>query len=165
MASGTPKNKEKETVERLTNLRTIEKVIEGETITDFEVEIVDWDKRLLEHRTRLETETREREQRLEKQKIKIKSWELYRECKTFLENNEKNWEHKRQEREIENKRIERLNRAKVQQENLRLKIKQKKLEQDLKEKLEKLPTEKKIELITEEEREYRKDISETKKNL
>ena len=60
------KKQKTDALEKLINLRTIEKIVEGETITEFEIEIVDWDKKLLEHRIRLETETRERETRLEK---------------------------------------------------------------------------------------------------
>ena len=86
---------------KLTNLRSIEKIVEGETISEFEIEIVDWDQKLLEHRNRFESETRKKEKQLEKQKLKMKSWELYNECKTFFENNKKNWESRRKEKEIE----------------------------------------------------------------
>ena len=127
-------------VEHLTNIRRIEdKVVEGEEITEFEVEIVDWDKVLKDHKERLENETKEREERLEKKEIKEKSWELYKECKIFLENNEKNWEKLRNEREIEMKRKERLARAREQQEITREKVREKKLEKEIREGIVKLP--------------------------
>ena len=36
--------------------------------------------------------------RIEKSEIKEKSWALYKECKNFLEENEKNWEKARKDR-------------------------------------------------------------------
>ena len=50
-------------------------------------EPVDWDKRLEEHRKRIVKEEQERNSRLEHQEKKTKSWELYRLCKNYLEEN------------------------------------------------------------------------------
>ena len=50
-------------------------------------EPVDWDKRLEEHRKRIVQEEQERNSRLERQEKKTKSWELYRLCKNYLEEN------------------------------------------------------------------------------
>ena len=80
--------------EKLENVKRIEdKVYYGETITGFEIEEKrDWEKVLKEHKERIENETKERERQIEKKEIKEKSWELYIECKGFLESNEKNME-------------------------------------------------------------------------
>ena len=112
-----------EKTERLENLRRIpDKVYEGETIEDFEIHTTDWDKVLSEHKEKLERETEERTKQLEKQAAKEKSWELYRECKNFLETNEKEWMKRRLEREQEQKRTERLQIAEQKREELKEKI-------------------------------------------
>ena len=49
---------------------------------------------------------------------------LNRECRKFLENNEKNWERSRLEREQERKKIERLAEARLKQEEIRLKVRE-----------------------------------------
>ena len=81
--------------EILTNVRRVEdKVMEGETITDFEVIVrteEEWEIHIKEHQTRLEEELKEKERLLKKKDIKEKSWLLYRESKKFLEENEENW--------------------------------------------------------------------------
>ena len=74
----------------------------------YEIETVDWDKRLKEHKEELEREYMEREKKLAKAERKHKGWELYSTCKVFLEENDSNWENKKIEREKERKRIERL---------------------------------------------------------
>ena len=107
----------------LTNLRRVEdRIFEGQAITDFEVHVTDWDKVLEEHKIRLETETAERTARLQKQEAKQKSWQLYIECKTYLENNERNWELRRIERETEMKKKQRLSKANEQREKLLEKV-------------------------------------------
>ena len=91
--------------EKITNIRTIENaVVQGQTISDFEIEIVDWEKVLQEHQERIEKETRERQDQIRRKEIKEKSWMLKRLCHKFLEENEKNWEKERKERELERKR-------------------------------------------------------------
>ena len=71
----------------MTNIRQIENVVvEGETITDFELEEIDWEKHIADHKTRLEREIQERLERIEKKEIKEKSWELYKLCKNRREN-------------------------------------------------------------------------------
>ena len=75
----------------LTNIRVIEnKVIEGEEIRDFEVITTDWDRVFREHEERLEKEVREKKELLDRKAAKENHWELNRECKDFLENNDKN---------------------------------------------------------------------------
>ena len=86
--------------EIITNIRSVEnRIVEGEIITNFEIEKVDWEKVLQEHHDRLEKETREKVQRLRKKEIMEKSFLLNRECRRFLEENEKNWEKEKRERE------------------------------------------------------------------
>ena len=63
--------------EKLTNIVTIEdKVVEGTEITDFEIEHINWEKRIKEHQERIEKETRERMELIRKKEIKEKSWQL-----------------------------------------------------------------------------------------
>ena len=53
---------------------------------------------------------------------KEKTWELYEECKQFLEENERNWEVRRLEKEAERKKKERLQTANARKENLKEKV-------------------------------------------
>ena len=150
----------------LTNLRRIEdRTFEGQAITDFEIHVTDWDKVLEEHKIRLETETAERTARLQKQEAKQKSWQLYVECKTYLENNEKNWELRRIERETEMKKKQRLSKANEQREKLLEKVRERKLQEEISNKIMELPETERIKLEKEEERNRRQDIIETKKSL
>ena len=80
------------------------------------------DKVLSEHKERLERETEERTKQLEKQAAKENSWELYRECKNFLEANEKEWMKRKLEREQGQRRTERLQLAEQKREELKEKI-------------------------------------------
>lgn len=81
--------------EHLTNIVTLEnKVIEGETISNFEVENIDWEEHLENHRKKLETEAREKQEQLRKKEIKEQSWELFRTCTGYLEEKDKDWEKK-----------------------------------------------------------------------
>ena len=159
------KNKKKRMNERLTNIKTTNNIIEGETITEFEVIETDWEKHLKEHYERLEEETNKRLKQLEKQKMKQKSWELYRECKNYLENNDPNWKQKKEERELEIKKKERLSVANEKQEKLRNKIKERKLQEEIEKGLKQLPAQEQNKIIEEEKRKERLEVKETKKNL
>ena len=112
--------------EKLVNIRRIEdKVMEGLAITDFEIienSKAEWDEKVRNHREEIEREVAEKKSRIEKQKLKESSWQLHRECKKFLEQNEKNWETRRLEREKENKKKERLEVARSKQERIRKKV-------------------------------------------
>ena len=79
-------------------------------MTNYEIVHVDWDKVLTEHQQRLE-----KEKLLRKQKSKHESWALYRECTTYLQENERNWQLRKQEM----KKQERLLIAKNIQEEIR----------------------------------------------
>ena len=153
--------------EIITNVKRIDdKIYEGETIVDFEIEEKrDWDKVVKEHTERLEKEAKEREEKIKHNEIKEKSWQLYKECKKFLEDNEKNWEKLKVEREKEEQRKHRLHIARKQQEESRKRIKEKKLKEDIAENLKKLPEVKRNEILQEEKRLRNLEIAETKKNL
>ena len=138
--------------EVLTNVRRIpDKVMEGAAITEFEIEIPDWDKRIEEYRKRIETEARERIEKINKKEIKEKSWQLYKECQKFLEDNERNWELEKLEREAERKKKERISEAKAKQEAIRVKVRERNLESELNKKLNELPIEEKNRIKREEE--------------
>ena len=151
-------NKKKRLNERLTNIKTTNNIIEGETITEFEVIETDWEKHLKEHYERLEEETNKRLKQLEKQKMKQKSWELYRECKNYLENNDPNWKQKKEERELEMKKKERLSVANEKQEKLRNKIKERKLQEEIEKGLKQLPANEQNKISEEEKRKERLEI-------
>ena len=102
------------------------------------------------HRIYLEEEARIRNERLKKKEIKEKSWELYKRCQNFLEENDKDWERRRNEREIEKKKQERLSLANTKQERIRQKVKERKLEEDIKKGLAKLPPKRRNEIEQEE---------------
>ena len=74
---------------------------------------VDWNKILVEHRNRLEQEALERVNRYKKQAQKHESWELYRLCKKFLEQNNEKWNKRKEQDEIERSRIQRLEQARI----------------------------------------------------
>ena len=70
--------------------------------------------------------------RLEKQKKEEDSWELYRLCKEFLEENSVEWEQRRKEREREQECIERITRAKNKTRTAQLKLLRKNVDEGLK---------------------------------
>ena len=149
---------------RLTNCRRVEdRIIEGKEISmkKYEIETIDWDKRLEEHQNWLEEEARKREQLLNKAKRKNQSWELYRQCKEYLEKNEHNWEARKIERDLEMKRKERLMVARNKQEILRTKVKERKLDQEIAEKKKQLPKNIQDEMEYEEDRKRRIELKET----
>ena len=150
---------------KLTNLRTINSIIEGETITDFEILETDWEKHLKDHYDRLEKETEKREKQIKKQKLKEASWALYRECKTFLEENETEWRKRKLERDAENKKKERLQEANAKQEKLRNRIKERTLKEEIEKGLKNLPEKERKRIEKEEEKERKIDIANTKKTL
>ena len=106
----------KKTTVRLTNCRTIEnkpKEIENNIGKEGWQDPVDWNKILVEHRNRLEQEALERVNRYKKQAQKHESWELYRLCKKFLEQNNEKWNKRKEQDEIERSRIQRLEQARI----------------------------------------------------
>ena len=154
--------------EILTNIEVLDnKIIEGEILDmeKYELENIDWDAWLAEHHAELEREAAELEKRRKEQDKKHRSWELYRECKKFLEENEKDWKNRKQERDIENKRKERLNDARIKQDNIREKVRERNLDKKILEKMNELPKREKERIILEENKQKRLELSETCKNL
>ena len=94
---------------------------------------------LADHKENLEKETREKKEKLDKQEKKLQHWKLYKECKSFLENNDKNWENRKIERELDRKRKERLHIAEEKREKLKERVKKRKLETEIEEKMAQLP--------------------------
>ena len=136
------KNKKIRLGERITNTRRIEdRTFTGEVLEEdeFEIETIDWDKFLQEHRERLEKEAYEKEKRLELQRKKTLSWALYKECKDFLEENQKDWIEKKKERDLENQKKERLENARNKKEILKEKVKERKLKEEINIEVQKLP--------------------------
>ena len=90
----------------------------------------------MEHRNRLEQEALERVNRYKKQAQKHESWELYRLCKKFLEQNNEKWNKKKEQDEIERNRIQQLEQARIKA----ISTMQKVVEKEQNRKLEMLPT-------------------------
>ena len=128
----------------LTNIKTLEnKVVEGPVDTQVLgwEEPRDWNKVLAEHRTRIIKEEHDRNRQLELQRRKIEGWQLYNTCKDYLENNDKFWKQKKEERIEENKRQERLHIARLRTRISLNKHENKKWEDKLQEGLNILPRE------------------------
>ena len=90
---------------------------------------------------------------------------MYKRCQNFLEENDKDWERRRNEREIEKKKQERLSLANTKQERIRQKVKERKLVEDIKKGLVKLPPKRRNKIEQEGERKRKQDLIETKKSL
>ena len=121
----------------------------------------EWDKMLKEHREQIEKEEREKMARLEKQKKKEDSWELYRICKEFLEENSTEWEQRRKEREKEQERVERITRARNKTRTAQLKLLRKNVDEGIK----RLPTKDREQMENEEKRKEREQLKQTKQDL
>ena len=158
-----PEFKKRKIVEETTNVENKEK--EREIEVEEEVEKRNWEQLLANHKERLENEALEKEKEIEDKEIKEKSWELYNQCKDYLEKNEKNWTKRKLERELEMKRKERLQIARKKQDDVRSKVKERKLEKDIAEGLEKLPNKERNKIEAEEQRKKNLDLAETKKQL
>ena len=70
----------------------------------------------------LEREYEERNKRIELAKEKENTWQLYRECQRYLEQNERNWQIRKMQREQEIKRKEILEIANHKREALKEKL-------------------------------------------
>ena len=128
----------------LTNIRTLEnKVVEGPVDTKILGwdEPRDWNKVLAEHKARIEKEEQDRNKQLELQRRKIEGWQLYNTCKDYLENNDKFWKQKKEERIEENKRQERLHIARQRTRISLNKQENKRWEEKLRDGLNVLPKE------------------------
>ena len=81
---------------------------------------------------------------------KEKTWQLYRECKSFLETNERSWKVRRMERENEKRKLERLEIAGAKKEKVKEKAKIRKLRKEIEDKGGMLPDNVKSQLDREE---------------
>ena len=110
-----PQTKRRKTIpEVLVNCKRIEdKVLEGEELDMEKFEIFDWDAAMEKHTAKLEMEFKVRMERIEMAQGKEKAWQLWKECKADLEENDKNWKVRRLERERDRERLERLHLAKA----------------------------------------------------
>ena len=93
-----PEFKKRKIVEETTNVENKEK--EREIEVEQEVEKRNWEQLLANHKEKLESEALEKEKEIEDKEIKEKSWELYNQCKDYLEKNEKNWTKRKLERKL-----------------------------------------------------------------
>ena len=145
-------NKTSESIEKIIDNKPKEKEnnIEKEGWQD----PVDWNKVLVEHRNRLEQETLERVNRYKKQNKKHESWELYRLCKKFLEQNNEKWNKKKEQDEIERNRIQQLEQARIKA----ISTMQKVVEKEQNRKLEMLPTDILRKAIMEQAKEEKLEI-------
>ena len=149
-----------------TNCKRVEnRPILGEILTDYELYNIDWDKVLKDHQENLEKEIRQRKETFEQRDKKLKHWELYKECKMFLEDNDKNWQNKKIERDLERKRKERLDIVEKKREKVKEKVQKRKLEEEIRNKMNILPTKEREKIERDEKRKERLDLIETKKSL
>ena len=153
--------------ERITNIRTIEKIIQvTEQNKDLEFgEDRDWEQVLREHRERIEREETEKNNLLERKAKKEDSWNLYNLCKNFLEENSEHWRKRREQQIEENSRLERLERAKAKSIEARIKERTKVWEKKLQEGLEKVPQNEKAKLESEQKAENLKELRTAKQSL
>ena len=124
-----------------------------------------WEEQIKNYEKILIEETLMKESEIPENEIQESSWQLFNECVIFLEENEKDWKKKKDEREIEKKKIERLSVAKNKQDALRAKIKERKLNNEITENLNQLPTSVKKKITIEEQNIRKKKLEEIKKNL
>ena len=152
---------------KLTNLRTIEKIIEvPENNRNLQWEEPrDWDKVLREHRERIEKEELDKNVRLEKQRKKIESWELYNICKKFLEENSSHWSKRREQQIEEQQRLERMEKARIKTQNARNKHHEKIWDKRLEQGLEKVSREIREQENEKEIKEKRAELKHAKANL
>ena len=148
--------------EKLTNIVTVEnKIVQG-PLEDLEWETkIDWEEHLRNHRQEIEKKVEEREKLIAKKEDKEKSWELYKLCKTFLEENSEDWEKNKMKRNAEKNRLDRLQLAKHKQKKVQINYIEKKIEEGLK----RLPVEERKRLEEEEKKQEKLEIQKTKKEL
>ena len=83
---------------------------------------IDWEKRRKEILAEIRKQEEERETRIQKARMMEKSWELVRECRKFLQDNERTWQEHREEmrsKEEEAARQQQIGRAVEKQRKFR----------------------------------------------
>ena len=91
---------------------------------------IDWEEHLRNHRQEIEKKVEEREKPIAKKEDKEKSWELYKLCRTFLEENSEDWEKSEMKRNAEKNRLDRLQLAKHKQKKTQINYIEKKIEEE-----------------------------------
>ena len=148
--------------ERLNNCRRIQdKVMQGNPENQEWEQVRDWEQMLAEMKQRLELEERNRIELLELQNKKKQGWELYKLCKSFLEQNDDRWNKRKEKEQEEKDRIERLEKA-MQKGTL---ARQKLLEKEQERRIRKLPREIQLEMELEQRTEETKELKRAKESL
>ena len=97
----------------------------------------------------------------EEKNRKEQSWELYRICKKYLEDNSKDWEKRREMREKKKERKIRLEKVEILRKQARMNA----LERNVEKGLEKIPVDEKKKILEDERRKERLTIKESKEDL
>jgi hypothetical protein len=133
----------------------------GEAI---ETELVDWESIFTQHLEETRRLEKEKQEKIELANKKEKSWEMLRECTSFLKQNEKTWKidlekpHLKKKQEDKQRRLEL---ARIQKEETLMKVKQQKITSTWK----LLPEHEKKKFLLEEETRRRMELREAKINL
>ena len=94
------------------------------------MEMINWEEIFHKHLEETRKLERERQEKIEKAEQKEKSWELLRECTSFLKENEKSWKFDRDMPKLKKKQEDKerkLTLARIQKEETLRKLKQKKI--------------------------------------
>ena len=105
---------------------------------------INWDKKIKEHREKIEKEEREREDLLNKASKKEISWKLLKVCKSFIEENGNSWKESEERRKVEREEEERKSIRMRKILNKKQRLREKKIEEKLTEKWLVLPEKEKI---------------------
>ena len=121
----------------------------------------EWDKLIREHRDEIVQEYEKRTENVETETEREQSWELYRLCKNYLEENSEAWRTRKIQREHEKNRQERLEKAGL----LRRKTQIEYIENNINKGIEKLTPADREKLKLEEQRKEKLEIENAKKDL
>ena len=122
---------------------------------------IEWDEKFSEHRNEILREQDKRTEHTEPEKEKEQSWELYRLCKTFLEENSETWRTRKIQRENEKNRIKRLEQAGLLRKATQIRY----IEKNIEKGIEKLTPADKEKLRIEEQRNEKIEIENARKDL
>ena len=150
---------EQETSTQQTEPHEYHPVYYGQTV---EVELVNWEEKFQKHVEEMAQIEKEREERIEDAQKKEKSWELLRECRKFLMENEKNWKIESEERRTKTtKKAQRLKDVERKKELLKESLVQKKITDTW----QQLPEAERKKLQQEDERKRLLELREVKVNI
>ena len=141
------RNEEQEIERNTKRTRTSSPVREQDqnksTTVEEVIECDDWNTRFIEYRKEILREQEEKAERLVVKEKKEQSWELYRLCKNFLENNSEDWRKRKEQRENEKNRVLRLEKAGI----LSRKAKLEAIERNVKLGMERIPPAEKEKIV------------------